>query len=521
MATLAEFRQANDSPENLIEALSAARQGVKAYADSPGGLRCLAIAQAIEAPDYQLAAMSHDAPGKRSIQVTHKNVPALYFRAYPADLVRRVESATDYNLLPSGREAKELLSSGAPAAQWSVELPPTPDYKPHRAFVTPPLSGPGLYVVVASARQDFGARANRIVSADILVGDLVLVTRLETSVIEARVLTGESGEPVSGAEVTLYKFDWNRRHAPVETKTSGADGIARFEYASGREGASYFLLARKGRDAALDANYLSLQRQPAPSDTTRSLVYTDRSIYRPGQTISWKALVFHGRQDVGRFETAAGSPLTVSLLDGNAQVVESKTSSTNSFGTASGEFRIPAGRVLGEWRISTSAEGSATVRVEEYKRPTFEVAWKDIEGTARLNRPVTLNGSARYYFGLPVTRGTAIWRVTREPEFPWWWSWYRPARPAKSSRRAPRRSPRTGPSRSRSRPPPTRGCRAARRRSSTGTRRRPTSPTRGARPVRTRSPSASGSWAWKPRRGPKRRSFGRARRRSSRFHATT
>ena len=425
MATLAEFRQAKETPDNLIEALAAAREGEKAFPSSPGGLRCRAIAQAIEAPDFQLAAMSQDAPGRRSIQVTHKNVAALYFRAYPVDLLRRVESATDYNLLPSGQEAKQLLST-PPAAQWKTDLPATPDYKPHRTFVTPPMAQTGLYVVVASAKENFSERSNRIVSADILVGDLVLVTRLETSAIEARVVSGGSGEPAAGAAVTLYRFDWNRRHQPVETKTSGPEGVARFDYAPGREGASYFLLARKGKDAALDATYLSLNTRPQPSDVTQSLVYTDRSIYRPGQTIAWKVLVFHGRHDLGRFEVSASSPVTVSLVDANSQTVESKVGSTNSYGTASGEFRIPAGRALGAWRLSTSAQGSAPVRVEEYKRPTFEVAWKEIEGTARLNRPVVLAGSARYYFGLPVTRGSVIWRVTRAPEFPWWWSWYRP-----------------------------------------------------------------------------------------------
>ncbi|HKF43517.1 MAG TPA: alpha-2-macroglobulin family protein [Thermoanaerobaculia bacterium] len=425
MATLAELRQSKDSPDNLVEALAAAREGERTYPNSPGGIRCRAIAQVIEAPDYQLAAMSQDSPGRRSLQVTHKNVPALYFRAYPVDLAHRVEAATDYNLLPSGQEAKQLLST-PPVDQWSARLPATPDYKPHRTFVTPPLSQPGLYVVVASAKEDFSARSNRIVSANILVGNLVLVTRLETPAIEARVLTGDTGEPAGGAAVTLYRFDWNRRHQPVETKTTGPDGLAKFDYAPGREGVSYFLLARKGKDAALDANYLSLNGRPQPSDATQSLVYADRSIYRPGQTIDWKVLVFHGRRDLGRFEVLTGSSVTVSLVDANGQVVESKVSSTNSYGTASGEFRVPAGRVLGEWRITTSAQGSSPVRVEEYKRPTFEVAWKEIEGTARLNRPVVLTGSARYYFGLPVTRGSAIWRVTREPEFPWWWMWYRP-----------------------------------------------------------------------------------------------
>jgi len=155
MAVLAEFREARDSTDNLIDALAAAREGQKAHPDSIGGKKCRSIAERIEAPDFQVAAMTQDRPGRRAIQVTHKNVPALFFRAYAVDLIGRIESATDYNLLPSGRDAKSLLSSGTPVARWSASLPATADYKPHRTFVTPPLEAPGLYVVVASAREDF------------------------------------------------------------------------------------------------------------------------------------------------------------------------------------------------------------------------------------------------------------------------------------------------------------------------------------------------------------------------------
>src|SRR5262249_1322518 len=254
--------------------------------------------------------------------------------------------------------------------------------------------------------------------------------RPQTASIEARVLSGNSGGPMESAEVTLYRFDWNKHHTPVETKATRAAGVVRFEYAAGRENSPYFLLARRGKDFALDANYLSLNRSPGVNDTTMGLLYTDRSIYRPGQTVSWKVLVFHGRRDSGRFGVMPGSSVTVSLVDAHNQPVEAKTSSPNSVGTAAGEFRIPSGKALGAWRVDSSAGGSASVSVEEYKRPTFEVAWKDVEGTARLNRPVVLAGSARYYFGLPVSRGVAAWRVTREPEFPWWWSWWRPPRAA-------------------------------------------------------------------------------------------
>ncbi len=421
MATLARFRQAEEAPDNLIRALAAARQGEKAYPGSPGGEDCRAIAAAIEAPDFQAASMSEDGPRRRSIELTHKNVGALYLRAYPVNLVTRVESATDYNLLPSGQEARALIERESPAASWSVALPPTPDFKPHRTFVAPPMDTPGLYVIVLSARPDFAASNNRIVSMNLIVSDLVIVTRSEEFLIEARVLAGRSGQPVASAAVTLYRFDWNHRHAPVETRQTGPDGAARFEYTPGSEGRSYFLLARKGSDVTLDANYLSLSRRVAPAETTQSLLYTDRAIYRPAQTIDWKVLVYRGRADLGKFQTLASSPVTVKLIDANNQTVESRSLSTNEFGTAAGEFRIPSGRALGNWRLESSAGGMCFVSVEEYKRPTFEVSWKDPEGAVRLNHALALSGSARYYFGLPVAQGTVVWRVTRQAEIPWWW----------------------------------------------------------------------------------------------------
>ena len=82
MAELAALRQAEDAPDNLVRARAAALEAAGAYPQSPGGKRASGIVAAIEAPDYQLAAMSSDAPDRRSIQVTHKNLPRLYFRAF-------------------------------------------------------------------------------------------------------------------------------------------------------------------------------------------------------------------------------------------------------------------------------------------------------------------------------------------------------------------------------------------------------------------------------------------------------
>ncbi len=421
MASLSELLETEDVPDNLVRARAAAREGAAAFPDSPGGKRCLSIVRRIEAPDYRIAAMTSDGRERRSIEVTHKNLSALYLRAYALNLESHVGAAQDYNLLPSAREVEVLLRSEKPAREWTVALATTPDFKPHRTFATPPLEEPGAYVIAASARQDFAREANRIESVALIITDIVLVTRNQQDAAEAQALSGETGKPLSGVAVALYEFNWRERHRVVETKTTGADGLARFDYAPGREQKPYFLLARRGKDVALDAGGLSFARPVAAEASATTLLYTDRSIYRPGQKVLWKILLFAGRRDVGRFATLSGEPVTVSLVDANGQKVDSKTAATNEFGTASGEFPVPAGRVLGNWRLESSRNGAVSIGVEEYKRPTFEVSWKDPESPLRLNRPATLTGSARYYFGLPVGSGAIGWRVTRAPEFPWWW----------------------------------------------------------------------------------------------------
>ncbi|RPJ00984.1 MAG: hypothetical protein EHM31_06870, partial [Candidatus Aminicenantes bacterium] len=211
-------------------------------------------------------------------------------------------------------------------------------------------------------------------------------------------------------------------HSKIESKLTDADG--RVWFAPRSRSGSYFLLAKRGRDIAFDSDYLTLQGRAEPKETRNALLYTDRSIYRPGQKLFWKVLAYKGRPDLGRISPSTATAVSVWLEDINGQRVAQTSVSTNAFGTASGEFTIPAtGRPLGGWRLRASPDGYASVRVEEYKRPTFEVSIKDPEKPLRLNKPAALKGEARYYFGLPVTGGEAVWQVKREPVYPRWWWW--------------------------------------------------------------------------------------------------
>jgi uncharacterized protein YfaS (alpha-2-macroglobulin family) len=408
----------------LVRARDTAASCAAAYPQSLGGQRCLHLHAVLEAPDFTVQAMSHDGAGERSVQVTHKNLPALHFRAYEVDLERRLATARDYNLLPSGQEMRALLSQ-KPAAVWTVELPPTPDLQSHQTFSVPPLTRKGAYVVLASPRKDFAHEQTRVLGTHFILTGVALVTRVYSDgTTEASMVEGETGKAVAAAEVTLYRYDYQRGHTAVETRRTDKDGVARFESSGGRRGHGHFVLGRRGVDLALDPQGISFWNAQPPPTRRQALVYTDRSIYRPMQKAHWKVIAFEGSAQEPSYRVLPGARVTVSLHDGNGQQVESKTVTTNTYGSGSGDFDLPAGRVLGAWSIRTSPQGQAQIRVEEYKRPTFVAELKDPEAALRLNRPATFTGEARYYFGLPVAAGKVRWRVTREPRYPWWWGYW-------------------------------------------------------------------------------------------------
>ena len=424
-AVLAEFIRSESDPDTLVRARAVAISGRDRHPGTIGGQRCASIAATIEAPTYSLAAMATDGAGRRSIQIDHRNLAALHFRAYRYDLVDFIEGAEDFNLQPHYREAEEIMA-GAPDAEWVLELPPTPDYRSHHSYDVPQLSEPGAYLVVASLRADFSERNNLVVAQSFILSDLVLVTRKVKGGYEVTARSGASGRALDGAMISLYRYDYKRGHREVERLRTGDDGRVRFDQLHWKHD-QYFHVGRHGDDLAFDGNRLYQQGDGERGFSSSALIYTDRSVYRPRQKLYWKAVAYRGGGEEIEYQTVANSSLHVELLDANGEQVASATVSTNAFGSASGEFEIPGGRLLGRWRVRTSFGGQSFIRVEEYKRPTFEVEIADPEDPLRLNREAALEGDVRYYFGLPVVTGSVTWRVTREPVYPRWWSWWYPS----------------------------------------------------------------------------------------------
>ncbi len=424
-STLVQMVKEEPAPGKLIRALALARAGHDAHPESVGGKRCLFEVKAIQDSEFNFTAMQTDGPQKRSIQVSHRNLPTLHFRAYLIDRRPTVSMRARGWLTPSDEELETLLKSARPTATWSADLPATRDYESHTTYVTPPLAEPGWYAIFASERPDFRKTDNRVEVADFIVSDLVMLVRRNWSEreVEVQLLSGSTGQPVVGARVEVYAHNWNSGHQLARTGQTAGDGTARFlDLGDG----SYFLIASHGSHLSVEKRGLYAADQ-GTRPTFSCLIYTDRSIYRPNQRLLWKILAYHATAEGTNFSQVVNNTVRVALRDANGQEVDSKSVTTNEFGTAAGEFVLPSGRMLGNWSIVTRLYGdasSSSVKVEEYKRPTFEASLKEPEGALRLNRPATLKGEARYYFGLPVTSGEVKWRVTRRAVYPWWWSWY-------------------------------------------------------------------------------------------------
>ncbi len=426
-ATQAEWYRDDDE---FVKGRDVAATGAQAFPTSIGGQRCAHLRAAFDAPEYTLQAMRVDGPGKRSVEIHAKNLRRLFLRAYRVDAQTLVSGKRKGSVSLNQDEVWALMRNGQPEAAWTVDLPATPDLKSHRTVVTPPLKALGLYAIVASVNDAFLDKSNLITCAMFFSSRLVLSVRQSPpdNAVEVVVRDGEAGSPLAGVKVELWSMRWDSPSQQVEAQVSAADGAVRFKGKLGTD-RQYFLVARQGGDVVIDEGGLYFWNG-APSETNAALIYTDRTIYRPTQKVLWKVVAWRGQTESGALRNQPGTKLTVRLLDPNWQEVAKANVTTNNFASAAGEFVVPTGRLLGQWRLEVKkgddSLGQSMVRVEEYKRPTFETTWKEGGPPARLNSPVTVTGEARFYFGLPVTSGAVKWKVERVPVYPWYWHWWHP-----------------------------------------------------------------------------------------------
>jgi uncharacterized protein YfaS (alpha-2-macroglobulin family) len=416
---LAQFWEQFDDPSALVKAKEIAEMGAKKFPTSEGAKLCRDIINRIKSPSLEMNAMRVDGPGRRSIDVRYKNLTRLHFFSFRYDIKNFMIASKDYNHYPDYREL-EVLRTKTPTKTWSVDVPSTTDFRQHKASITPPDHKPGFYIVAVSMSPTLQKNSSIVRGSMMVFGDLVLANQSKNGAVDFEVYNGATGTPVKGADIEVLRFQYTKPSEIAKKLTTDVLGKSTFKPMQAPSSSSQFVaFATKGSQMTFQefSSYsLSADDKPAPA---RSVIYTDRSIYRPQQKIMWKAVFYAPLKEPGKFKTLSKTEQKVTLHDLNGQVVSTQKIMTDEFGSAWGQFEIPLGRVLGRWSIHASND-SHYVQVEEYKRPSFELSWKPQTTPLRLNHKVEVIGEAKYYFGSPLTSGKVRYTVERKIVFPWW-----------------------------------------------------------------------------------------------------
>jgi uncharacterized protein YfaS (alpha-2-macroglobulin family) len=407
----------------LTEAHAIAERTAKDFPKSNGAALCRNLIDQIESKSASIVTERiWNAPFPK-IEVRYKNIESVYFRAVPMDwdsFVKNRKRLPDYL---NDEERKEILRK-KPALEWSHKLPLTDDFKERTVELPAPKDlQRGFYFVITSHNADFSEKLNQLSIADVWVSDLAFILRNREKFIEGFVLDANSGEPIRGAEVGGWSHDYqNGKMVELTSWKTDENGFFQF---TGEQGKNYIFRARHGMDevGAQQETYGQYWNRGEPGDQT--VLFTDRAIYRPGQTIQYKGIALHVDQTQDNYEVIKDRVVTVVFLDANGKEIAKQERRCNDFGSFAGSFTAPKDRLMGAMTIRTyNPEGAASVRVEEYKRPKFQVKLDAPKTAPKLNERVSLNGSAMAYTGAAIDGANVKYRVVREVQWPWWWGWY-------------------------------------------------------------------------------------------------
>ena len=236
------------------------------------------------------------------------------------------------------------------------------------------------------------------------------------------VVNATDGQPIAGAKIELYDqwYDFNMKkdkrtvHARL---TTDENGEAYFKNVDGE------VLISTNNDKFTPAKYIYLSRTryyEKKDNETKYQVYTDRAIYRPGQKVHASAISYTVKKGLDASVPGKSMELKFVLSDANWKQVAEQKVTTDEYGTASVDFELPKEGKTGQYSISVNGTASEYFRVEEYKRPTFEITFPKVNEKYTWGDTVVVKASANTYAGVPVQGAKVEYQVTRRNQL-WWW----------------------------------------------------------------------------------------------------
>lgn len=394
----------------LREALALTKAATDAYPKSEGALLSENLSQEILSPMLQLIGESAVAPAPHFYySVTYKNVSTLHAYLF-AIAVPDFEASWQ----PEENWLTTQINQKKPLSHRALQLPDFGDFRSHTAEVRADTPGVGYYCLLITNKPFTGhlAQADVFHILPFQVSALSFIEKQQESGSLLTVLDRTSGTPIQGVDVQSFMYGWYGT-STTKMQHGTTDALGHLLVAGGeQQHGNRRLMLTHGTDTYFSENrWWSKGRDGyEPSAVNRLFLFSDRMVYRPGQSILFKGVLLQSNGKVAR--VLQNEVVEVSLRDANGREVQKLSLRTNEFGSVSGRFNIPHGLLTGSYMLQSSF-GTHHFQVEEYKRPRFEVLPEPYNGLAVLDDTVFTKSRAITLTGLPLKGANYGWRVER------------------------------------------------------------------------------------------------------------
>ena len=406
--------------DNYRQAAEICKQAIYAYPKNSGD--CKHTLEYLNRPQVEFSFNEVQLPNENiPIVMEYRNVEHPYYKLFKVTEKQLKELNKLYD-----KELKEKLMKELPDMEGAIDLPAETDLRSHSTIAAlPPLEEGCYYLLGLTSKETTNEELMFVMRFQ--VSSLGFITDSKPNEFEIVTIDRKTGHPMAGVTVEVFRKTWNYRKREyditnVTTQKSDANGRVVLTNKIGYE--TFQINLRKGDDVLLAKSNYYVDREPdspRPYNVTR--VFTDRAIYRPGQTVYFKGIVVH--HENGEQTLATHFNERIEFKDANWQNIASASFTTDEYGSFSGSFVIPTDLLNGVFHLNCQ-QGSTTIRVEEYKRPTFEINFENVKEQYKLNNDVTVRGSVDALAGFGLDDVKYSYRVVRKTSFPWrcWWWWY-------------------------------------------------------------------------------------------------
>ena len=421
-----------DLPANTIpEIKNTCLDIIGKFPGSEGARNCERLLAEVDAQRLSLQAESVNIPGEPfRLLVQFRNIKHLHYR-----IINIPDSFREKHNDRSHDKYWEELRKQKFTREVSQPLPVTADMKMHSVELPIEALPAGHYAILASTEKTFLPKQHPLSVIYLHVSVLSWIHRGQ----DYFVLNRSTGKPISSAKVDVWtsSYDYNDRQNRTEllqTLKTDLDGYFRMPNAPYRYGgmmvevklgSDSLRLEEPGYRTHSDNQHWINEPYEYEKHHRRLFLFTDRSIYRPGQSVHVKGILVTRDFDTKRPKVITDRQVSIILANVNGEEKGTLDAQTGEYGTFSGSFLLPENGLTGQFTIRERDQyAGATIQVEEYKRPNFYVEWEKPTEEFRVSDTVIVKGSAMAYAGSSTNGAKVSYRVTRVARFPYPWRFY-------------------------------------------------------------------------------------------------